>query len=278
MASGAALVLALGQPVAQGALPDASCGDGSSPDGSTPLSSGDRAAQTFTAIHTGTVAGADMLINKQPGAGDFQLQILGVDGSGIPLNGPLATVTIPDASVPTGQTPLSGTFPEAPSVTAGKTYALAATRVGGPFQALGSLLVNCPGNGYTSTGGPSGSWSSVGMGFDYFFHVFVNPPSAFSIGKLVGRKLHLTVPGPGAIAVADDTPAPGAVPAAAGKLLRPSRANAAAAGDAVVKLRLTKRGRSLLRQKSKLKVRAEITYTPTGGDPGTRRTRLKLKR
>jgi hypothetical protein len=272
VAAVALLALAL-SPTAQAALLDANCPGPSA----TSSSSHVRDAQTFTALHTGQISRATLLINKSSAGGDFQLQILAANGSG-PVNGVLAAATIPDATVPLGDATLDATFVSPVGVTAGQSYALVVTRPAGP----GFLLKDrsgdaCAGREFLSSS-DTGTWAADDPSFDHIFQIFVNPPNAFTIGKLKGRKLHLNVPGPGAIAVVDASRIPGAVPAAGGKLLKTSKANATAAGDAVVKLRLTKRGKALLRQRGKLKARAEITFTPTGGELSTRRPKLKLKK
>jgi hypothetical protein len=84
------------------------------------------------------------------------------------------------------------------------------------------------------------------------------------------------VPGPGSISLANAGVAGKQAVAVAKKLLKTSTATAVAAGKATVKLKLTKRGSSLLADKGKLKLKAAITYTPTGGDPKTIAKKLKL--
>jgi hypothetical protein len=45
-----------------------------------------------------------------------------------------------------------------------------------------------------------------------------------------------------------------------------------------VKLRLTKGATQKLRRKGRLKLRAAVTFTPTGGTPATQTTKRKIKR
>jgi hypothetical protein len=97
------------------------------------------------------------------------------------------------------------------------------------------------------------------------------PSNQFTIGKLKGTKLSLTVPGAGVIAVND---------AKASKkelLLKPSSATASGAGTVTVTLKLTKTAKTKLKQDGKVKVKAAITFTPTGGTANTEDKSLKVK-
>ena len=125
----AATVLALGPAAAQAAILDANCPGPSGP--SLMVNANERYAQPFTALHSGTVARAQIDVSN-PGAGnDFQLQILNTDAGGTPVNGILGSATIPDASVPVGTSALAAAFTTSPSVVAGTRYALVVTRPGG---------------------------------------------------------------------------------------------------------------------------------------------------
>jgi hypothetical protein len=242
-------------------------------------------AQTFTALHTGTLVRAQVAeIEKVEFGGDFQAQILPVDASGTPVNGPLATTRIPDASVPVGISTLSVTFGSPANVTAGQQYALVVSRLsaasGVGFGYRDRNDNPCAGQEFFSDT-QVGGWSAGGPQYDLIFSTFVNPTNQFTVGKLKRRTLTVTVPGPGELSVARPSPSPGgAVPAArkaVRKLVRRSTAAATAAGRVTVPLRLTKLGKSLLRERGRLKVPAAITYTPTGGEPSTLTRKLKLK-
>jgi trypsin len=98
-----------------------------------------------------------------------------------------------------------------------------------------------------------------------------SPSNAFTIGKLKGKKLKVTVPGPGTVEVRD------AKSSKRNPLLKPSSATAAGAGTVTVKLRLAKTEKRTLRKKDKVKVKAAISFTPTGGTANTKTRKLKVK-
>ena len=100
----------------------------------------------------------------------------------------------------------------------------------------------------------------------------VSPSNAFTLGKLKGKKLELTVPGPGEIDVNDANAAKKKL------LLKPSSATATGAGELAVKLRLTRTANKKLKSKGKVKVKAAITFTPTGGSAETQIKKLTLKK
>jgi hypothetical protein len=266
--------LGFGQENAQAALLDANCPG--PPTSSIDVIGDDRLAQTFTALNTGTVVQAQAEIGKTGPGADFQLQILGVGGSGTPVDGILASATIPDASVPIGNSTLSATFQSPASVTAGQRYALVATRPNSGLVVRDRFPDPCPGEEWVSTS-QSGPFTTAEPGYDVVYSIFVNPTNDFSIGKLKRRKLTLTVPGPGAIAVTDAGGGGKQAIAAAKKLLKTSNATAAAAGPVTVKLRLTKSAKARLRERGKLKAKAAVSFTPTGGEANTVRAKLKFK-
>ncbi len=101
------------------------------------------------------------------------------------------------------------------------------------------------------------------------------PPAVdntFTIGKLKGTKLSLTVAGAGRIDVND------ANASKKKKLLKHSSATASGAGTVKVTLKLTKAGKRKLKESGKVKVKAAITFTPTGGTANTQKKGLKIKR
>jgi hypothetical protein len=280
--STAALALALWAAPADGAVLDAGCPGPRTGSHSSTTPDG-RDAQTFTAIHTGTVTRAQIEINKLSSSTDFHLQILATNASGVPVDGVLGSATIPDASVPLGVTTLDGTFSSPAPVVAGQTYALVVTRPGGnnyPISERGGDA--CPGQEFTSNL-QAGTFFPSDPAFDHIFQVFVEPPStkpsnAFTVGKVKGRKLVVTVPGPGSITVANAGGGGSSALASAKKLLKRSQATATAAGRVRVALRLTKAAKARLAARGKLKARAAVTFTPTGGDPNTQQAKLKIKR
>ncbi len=86
-----------------------------------------RFAQRFTASKNGQLRRITSQITKDGGSGDFIVQLDSVTGSpeGTPSHLPLdvlATTTIPNATVPTGEVTLSATF-SGPEIVAGVEYA-----------------------------------------------------------------------------------------------------------------------------------------------------------
>ncbi len=107
------------------------------------------------------------------------------------------------------------------------------------------------------------------------------PSNDFSIGKLRGKTLTITVPGAGTVELVDAADASaGGVEAAKKKtkrLLKPSSATASGAGEVKVKVKLAKPAKQKLKKKHKVKVNAAITFTPTGGSANTDIAKLKVK-
>ncbi len=79
--------------------------------------------------------------------------------------------------------------------------------------------------------------------------------------------LTATLPGPGTVSVSGDG-------------LRPLVARASAAGERTLRLRLNRQGhRALARAKlGRLRVKAEVTFTPTNGDPARAQRVVNFKR
>ena len=104
------------------------------------------------------------------------------------------------------------------------------------------------------------------------------PPNGFRVGKVKGTKLTLTLDSAGAVQITDATSPLSAAATAAKKKksLKPSSASGGP-GKLKVALRLTKAAAKKLRQAGKLKLKASITFTPTGGVPDTKTAKLKLK-
>jgi hypothetical protein len=271
-------ILGFGQTNAQAALLDASCPG--PPDDGTTLPSNSRLAQTFTALHTGTVVRAEVALNKGPNDAPFTMQILDTNSSGVPVNGVLGSATTPGTSVPAGNTTLVGTFTSPASVVAGHLYALVVTRPDTWFL-TDRHFDPCPGLEVFSPDQTSPFEDPMGpVQYDFVYSVFVNPTNAFTLGKQKGKKLTVTVPGPGTLSVTDASAAKAgqASSAAKKKSLKKSTVTAAAAGVVTVKLKLTKSAKQRLKSKGKLGAKGAITFTPTGGEPNTQTKKLKFKK
>jgi hypothetical protein len=270
-------MLGFGETNAQAALLDANCPG--PPDDGTTLAANARIAQTFTAAHTGTVARAEVALNKEASGGPFSMQILDTNSSGVPVNGVLGSATVPDSSVPDGNTTLVGTFSSPASVVAGHLYALVVSRPDDWFL-TDRHGDPCPGEEIYSPDQTSPFQPPMGpVQYDFVYSLFVNPPNQFTIGKQKGNKLSLTLPGPGTLTVGDAsaTTAGQASAAKKKKSLKSSTVTVAAAGAVSVKLKLTKGAKQRLRQKGKLSVKGAITFSPTGGEPNTETKKLKFK-
>jgi hypothetical protein len=270
-------MIGFGATNAQAALLDANCPG--PPDDGTTLSPDERVAQTFTAANTGTVVRAEVAINKDASGGPFTMQILDTDASGIPVNGALGSATVPDSSVPDGDTTLAGTFSNPASVVAGHLYALVVSRPD-EWDLTDRHGDPCAGEEIYSPDQTSPFEPPMEPNpYDFVYSVFVNPPNQFTLGKQKGAKLSLTLPGPGTLTVSDASAAKAGQASAAKKKksLKSSTVTVAAAGAVTVKLKLTKGAKQRLRQKGKLSVKGAITFSPTGGEPNTVTKKLKFK-
>jgi hypothetical protein len=89
------------------------------------------------------------------------------------------------------------------------------------------------------------------------------PSNAFVVGRLVGKRLRVTVHSRGTVRVA-------------GRLLQASSA-AGGPGVVVVKLRLTAPARTSLARRHRLALHVRITFTPRGGRPATKVRSLLLR-
>jgi hypothetical protein len=133
-----------------------------------------RFAQTFSALASGPLVKAELLVEKQAGStGDFILRLGPVDGSGFPTNEVLAVSVAADASVPDGVSTVTFTFANPASVVAGVEYALILTRPGGDFiGALGQLGNSCAGQRFFSPDQKQ-PFQLDSSGFDLEFTTFV---------------------------------------------------------------------------------------------------------
>ena len=104
------------------------------------------------------------------------------------------------------------------------------------------------------------------------------PPTP-SASKLKGNKLKVTVESAGKVEVTQVTGGHRALLAKKGKrkLLKPSSASGGP-GTITVTLKLTKRAKKTLKAKHKLKIKANVTFTPQGGLANTQPAKLKIKK
>jgi hypothetical protein len=107
------------------------------------------------------------------------------------------------------------------------------------------------------------------------------PSNEFKIVSLKGTTLTLSLGSKGAVTVADGGAKPKKVKAASTskakpKLLKPSSASGGP-GLATVKLKLTGAAKKALKEKGKVKVKAKITFMPTGGTAATQVKKLTVK-
>jgi hypothetical protein len=98
----------------------------------------------------------------------------------------------------------------------------------------------------------------------------VKPSNVITLGGLVRNKkkgtaiLNVAVPGPGTLAVSGNGV----------KAINKS----VSAGAAKLLIKATGKRRKRLNQTGKVRLKVAITYSPTGGDPSTQSTKLKLKK
>jgi hypothetical protein len=152
-------------------VPDASCpGPG---EGVTSTSGNNRLAQTFTAQTTGGLTRAQVTVVRNIVSTDWIVQILAVDGTGTPTDTVLASATVPDASVPMGDSTLDVTFPTPAPVVAGQQYAVAVTRPGSTQLDVRIRTGNvCEGRFFASS---LTGFNEISPNFDMVFAVFVEP-------------------------------------------------------------------------------------------------------
>ncbi len=99
----------------------------------------------------------------------------------------------------------------------------------------------------------------------------VEPSNEFSFAKLKRNKrkgtakLTVEIPGPGSLVLA-------------GKRLKRAQRPATAAGKLRLVVKAKGKGASKLRRRGKVKLRAKVTYIPTGGAPNTKQRTVKLIR
>jgi hypothetical protein len=155
-------------------VPDASC---AGPPESFQTNTGvSRNAQTFTAQNTGTLTSAGLEVDSPVGstAGDWVVDILNT-AAGVPVDGVLATETVPDTTVPGLGGFITATFATPTSVTAGQVYALEFSRPDSTMTGEGERDGDdCPGQLFGAAAAPS-TFSAAGhTGADLVFSITVN--------------------------------------------------------------------------------------------------------
>jgi hypothetical protein len=135
-------------------------------------------------------------------------------------------------------------------------------------------------------GGPGRASAGPGDPHEIVLNADIEPTSAFTIGAVKPGKggkvtVTATLPNPGTLTGGDASDQ--GLAAAAGKkkqkFLKRATMPVGVAGQAIrMLLKPTKTARALLAQKGKLKAKANVVFTPTGGSPSTQLVRVKLKR
>jgi hypothetical protein len=246
---------------------------------------GGYSAQTFIAQHTGTIVRGEMTVQKGAGA-NFQLSIWNAVLNTGPVSPPLGTsAPISDTTIPNGvQTPVDGVFNPGVPVTAGTVYAIAIRRVDNSSYTTGDRSDRtCPGFEFGSNTG-MGAWAFGLPQYDYMFQTFVEPSNDLTIKSQVGRTLTVGVLNAGSLSLAGAAVAVKSSAAISKKrkkkpqiLIAPSQATAAGPGDVTLAIALTKAGKQRLKQKGKVVSGATVTFQPTGGQPKSVQTTIKIK-
>jgi len=138
----------------------------------TDLFVGPIVAQSFTPSQTGSLTRAEIFVSKAAGSvGDYVVEIRTADAFGDP-EVVLASETVPDASVPEGDSTITVTFDPAPLVTVGNLYWVSVSREPDPVSVPVRFDNPCPGRLYFRS--LSENWNSI-VASDMIFRVFVTP-------------------------------------------------------------------------------------------------------
>ena len=130
--------------------------------------------ETFTSQLTGSLTRAEVDVHEDVGStDDYVVSVRAVDGVGAPTATVLASTTIPDASVPVGDSFLNAVFPNPAPVSAGQNYALLLERPVG--LKVGGRADSCPNSGIWF--GTQIDTLSLDTFRDIIFRVFGTPPS-----------------------------------------------------------------------------------------------------
>jgi hypothetical protein len=137
-----------------------------------------RVGQTFTALNTGALVRIEIEVNKAAVASsDWVVQIVATDGAGVPTNTVLASGSVPDSSVPSGQSRLAAEINPGAVVEAGQRYAFVLARPGGGSFGVRERTGNpCPVQEFESPS-QTGAWAPAGDApmEDIVFATFVEP-------------------------------------------------------------------------------------------------------
>jgi hypothetical protein len=169
----AGLSVSLSIPATAHAASDASCPG--PPNNSVAFGGQVRLAQTFTAVNSGLLTRAHLEIVKEGTPGNWIVSINTVDGTGRPTNTVLATTTIPDATVPSGDSSLIADFATSAAVAAGQRYAVVLTRPGSDSVAMRYRNDNPCAGAFASSPTQTGSFGPPSAVQDMMFAVFVEP-------------------------------------------------------------------------------------------------------
>ena len=152
-------------------------------------------AETFTALHTGQLTGAQvdlfLFAVGTPPADPFTVEVRDLDTTGNPSTGPALASAIVPASAVTSIGPLPGTlvtvtFDQPPIVTAGQQYALVLTSHSSTSFAVSfDDTASYPGGNIRGQFDPFGQFGPPGTWFDYgsldlIFAVYVHTTTPFA--------------------------------------------------------------------------------------------------
>jgi hypothetical protein len=85
----------------------------------------EKLAQTFTALNSGRLVRAELLVFVSAiGSTDLTLQLRDIDASGVPTDEVLAETTVASSDLPTGESVVNFSFADSPAVAANREYAL----------------------------------------------------------------------------------------------------------------------------------------------------------
>jgi len=234
----------------------------------------ERFAQTFSASLSGALTRAEIDVLQAGTAGNYVVQVMGVDpGTGRPNNAVLASTTVPD-SMPDQEYLLSATFSAPASIVAGQSYALVITRPGSDTLDTG-IRTDCPGEFFYSPAGTT-DWQVDAPDEDFVFTAFVKPTNAFTLSAITRNKkkgtatITLNVPNPGDLTGSGN----GVKAASAGAVISKS----VGAGPAQLLIKAKGKKKKKLNETGKVKLNVAVTYAPTGGDPSTQSVKVKLKK
>jgi hypothetical protein len=154
---------------------DAICPVGAGVNGGLASTDGNnRFAQTFTALKSGELVRAELLIFQFSSEfGDFILQVGTVDAFGVPTNEVLASTSVAGAGVPSGESTIAFAFARPATVAAGEQYALILTRPGSNgLRWQGHFGDTCGGRAFVSND-QTAPFEPLDVDNDFIFTTFV---------------------------------------------------------------------------------------------------------